>query len=59
MDWVSGLIILVLFILLVLAMEKIDEKTEEALKRLDSEFKELQEQYNALLERIKHLENKK
>lgn len=59
MEWVSGLIILVMFVVLTLAIQKIDEKTEEESKRLDAEFKELQKQYYALLERIKHLENKK
>ena len=55
MEWVSGLIILVMFVGLTLAIQKIDEKTEEESKRLDAEFKELQKQYYALLERCKDL----
>ena len=58
MDLVSGLIILVMFVVLTLAIQKIDEKAEEEFKRLDSEFKELQKQYNELVKRL-HCENKK
>lgn len=57
MDLLSGIIILVLFVVLVLAIEKIDEKAEEEFKRLDSEFKELQKQYNELVVRL-NCENK-
>lgn len=54
MDLVSGIIILIFFILLTLAIDKLDEKTEQELKRLDAEFKELQKQYNELVERCKN-----
>lgn len=56
MDLVSGIIILIFFILLTLAIDKLDEKTEQELKRLDAEFKELQKQYNELVERCKNSE---
>lgn len=58
MDLVSGLIILIFFILLTPAIDKLDEKSEQELKRLDAECKELQKQYNELVECLNG-ENKK
>lgn len=41
MDWISWLLIVLMFSLLLLAIEKVDEKTKEDIQSLKKEIEEL------------------
>ena len=54
MDWISGLIILVLFILLVLAIEKVDERAATEIGEIKLQLKELKHKHNLLVKSYNH-----